>query len=165
MLTPSWLLVNGAPFGSNAVFAVGATGTTLNYQWQKEGTNLLDATDAALFLTNVTFGDAGGYSVIITNPVGSVTSIVATLTVGFPPAIVQQPVSLIIPVGSNAVFNVDVSGTDPLSYQWSKNLIPILNQTNKVLQLNTVTADDTAHVDVQLSRVTVLDTVRTALVI
>jgi hypothetical protein len=132
------------PVGNNAVFAVGATGTTLVYQWQKNGTNIPAATDAALLLTNVGFADATGYSVILTNPIGSVTSIVATLTVGYPPAMVQQPASLIIPVGSNAVFNADVSGTEPLSYQWSKNQISLLNQTNKVLQLNTVTANDTA---------------------
>ncbi len=135
-------LSQSAPVGSNTTFTVGATGTTLTYQWLKEGTNILDATTADLMLTNVGFADAGGYSVIITNPLGSVTSIVATLTVGYPPAIVNQPTNLAVPVGSNALFSVAASGTDPLNYQWLKGGATLLNQTNRTLHLNGVTALD-----------------------
>jgi uncharacterized delta-60 repeat protein len=99
--------------GGNVTFTAGATGTTLTYQWLKEGTNILDATAADLSLTNVTFADATGYSVIITNPLGSVTSIVATLTVGYAPAIGLQPTNLAVTLGSNALFTVQASGTDP----------------------------------------------------
>ena len=130
------------PVGGDASFVVGATGTTLNYQWQKEGTNLLGATAAALLITNVSFADMGGYSVIITNPVGCVTSIVATLTVGYAPAITLQPTNQAVPLGSNAWFSVQVSGTDPISYQWIKATNAISNETNRTLWFNSVTAND-----------------------
>jgi hypothetical protein len=59
----------------------------LGYRWRKGTTFLSDAgtlsgsQTATLFITNVAPGDAGNYDVVVTNAVGSVTSVVATLTV------------------------------------------------------------------------------------
>ena len=50
------------------------------YQWKKGGTAIPGATTSMLSLTNVHTGDAGDYTVTITNPGGSATSNVATLT-------------------------------------------------------------------------------------
>ena len=120
----------------DALFSVGATGTTLTYQWLRDGTNLLDATASELVITNVSFADEAGYQVIIANSLGSVTSIVATLTVGYPPVIVTQPTNQAVPVGSNALFTVEVSGTEPLSCQWRKGESALPGQTGTALQLN-----------------------------
>ena len=51
------------------------------YQWQFNGTNLLNATNATLTLTGLVNNNAGNYTVVVTNTVGSITSAVATLTV------------------------------------------------------------------------------------
>lgn len=68
--------------GGVAVFGVGSLGKPpLNYQWQFNGTNLLDATNAMLTLTNVQFSQAGSYAVQIANAYGSVASSSAVLTV------------------------------------------------------------------------------------
>ena len=139
------------PVGGDVNFVVGATGTTLNYQWQKEGTNLLGATAAAFLITNVSFADMGGYSVIITNPVGSVTSIVASLTVGYAPAITLQPTNQAVPVGSNAWFSVQASGTDPISYQWLKETDALSGQTNSALLLPAITPADAGGYSVLVS--------------
>jgi catechol 2,3-dioxygenase-like lactoylglutathione lyase family enzyme len=57
--------------GQDAVFNVEATGTEpLVYQWQFNGTNLVEATDATLILTNVTTDQAGTYGVTVTNLAG-----------------------------------------------------------------------------------------------
>ena len=72
--------------GANVTFGVTASGApTPSYQWRKNGTNLTGATLATLSLTNVQAGDAGTYSVFLTNSAGSVTSAGAVLTVN-PPA-------------------------------------------------------------------------------
>jgi uncharacterized repeat protein (TIGR03803 family) len=68
--------------GSNVTFSVVASGwPSPNYQWQFNGQNLAGRTEASLSLTNVQFANAGGYSVIVTNAYGSVTSAIAQLTV------------------------------------------------------------------------------------
>jgi uncharacterized repeat protein (TIGR03803 family) len=68
--------------GSNVSFTITASGyPSPNYQWQFNGKNIAGQTAASLFLSNVQFANAGPYSVIVTNAYGSVTSIVAQLTV------------------------------------------------------------------------------------
>ena len=72
--------------GGAATFSVTATGTPpLDYQWYANGTNLPDATGAALTLTNVQFSQAGNYTVLVTNLYGSILSSNAVLTVNPPP--------------------------------------------------------------------------------
>ena len=58
-----------------------------HHQWRKDGVSLPDATDATLTIPNVQALDAGGYSVVVANFLGAVTSQVATLTVLVPSAI------------------------------------------------------------------------------
>jgi sugar lactone lactonase YvrE len=114
--------------GGMAAFSVTTLGTApLSYQWQKNGLELSDggefsgSTTTNLMLSAATISDSGEYTVIITNDWGSVTSSVATLAVGFPPAIISQPQSLTITNGSPASFSVTVSGTTPLGCQWQMN--------------------------------------------
>jgi polygalacturonase len=74
--------------GSNATFAVGASGSApLSYQWWLNLTNSgAGGTNASLTVSNAQPADAGGYRVIVTNAYGAATSSVAVLTVSVPPA-------------------------------------------------------------------------------
>ena len=56
----------------------------------------------------------------------------------FPPAIVTQPVTQSVYVSNNVVLNVTVSGSPPLTYQWSMNGSNIGNATNAFLALNNI---------------------------
>jgi hypothetical protein len=68
--------------GSPATLIVTAGGTApLRYQWRFNGTNLAGATNTAVTLISAQSANSGDYSVVITNVAGSVTSLVATLTV------------------------------------------------------------------------------------
>ena len=49
------------------------------------------------------------------------------------PGFVRQPVSLSRSLGDRAVFNINVRGDDPLSYQWLLNGSPLINATNRQL--------------------------------
>src|SRR5215475_2450405 len=76
--------------GASATFSVTATGTApLSYQWRLNGTNIAGGTAPSLTLTNIQTGQAGNYSVAVTNLVGFAISSNALLTVSFPPANVQ----------------------------------------------------------------------------
>ncbi|MBM4090733.1 MAG: hypothetical protein FJ276_15125, partial [Planctomycetes bacterium] len=112
--------------GDTVVFqAVVTTGTSpLSYQWRFMGTNLPGMTDSTLTLTNVQSGQAGAYQIEVTNPVGKATN-TATLTVLVPPAILLPPAAQTAVVGANASFTVSVTGTPPMSYQWSKGGTPL----------------------------------------
>lgn len=63
---------------------VEASGGGLLYQWQKNGTNLLGATNAAYSVANVSSNDSGAYQVTVSNRVGKAQSAVATVTVQVP---------------------------------------------------------------------------------
>ncbi|HEY9172431.1 MAG TPA: immunoglobulin domain-containing protein, partial [Verrucomicrobiae bacterium] len=68
--------------GETVRFRVAATGTApLDYCWQKNSQTLAGATNTLLTLSNVTIANAGSYRVVVHNPVGSVTSAPAVLTI------------------------------------------------------------------------------------
>jgi hypothetical protein len=67
---------------SNATFSVIASGSPiLSYQWNFNGTNISGATNLSLTLTNVLLNQGGGYTVLVTNSYGSISSSNATLVV------------------------------------------------------------------------------------
>jgi uncharacterized delta-60 repeat protein len=75
-------LSQNANAGDTATLSMTAVGTApLRYQWHKDGAEVVDATAASLTLTNVQKADAGGYDVVVSNGSGTVTSMVAQLTV------------------------------------------------------------------------------------
>jgi hypothetical protein len=68
--------------GGDAAFTVLSSGRLpLLYQWQFDGTNLANATNATLALSNLTTNQAGLYSVSVSNSLGSAASSNALLTV------------------------------------------------------------------------------------
>lgn len=110
------------PVGSTVNLNVNAIGTApLSYQWLLNGTTSDGQTNLVLTLTNVSIGQAGGYTVVITNAYGSITSSVANLVVGYPPTISSQPSNQMVLNGGTAFFSAIVTGTGPLSYQWQLN--------------------------------------------
>jgi len=67
--------------GANVLFNIAVSGApSLHYQWQRNGTNLIDgnhvfgSTNRVLTLANVSPSDQGTYSVIVSNALGSVAS-------------------------------------------------------------------------------------------
>ena len=145
--------VDGIAFpGSNFTFTVVATGSaTLKYQWRKNGSSVVGATSQILTFNGVSTNDEGAYDVVVTNNYGSATSALATLSVAVSPYIVAQPEDLFLRHGTKAVFRVGVSGSDPLSYQWRKDAVPLVSETNSSLTLNTLTASDVGGYDVAVS--------------
>ncbi|MBI5719125.1 MAG: family 43 glycosylhydrolase [Burkholderiales bacterium] len=77
-----------ASAGTEVGFAVMTDGVGVGYQWQRNGVDIPspsglanEATAPSLRLSNVTAADAGVYTVIVSNPVGTVTSIPVQLVV------------------------------------------------------------------------------------
>ena len=141
--------------GLGASFNVVATGTApLSYQWRKDGVAIAGATSAALILSNLTLGDAGIYSVIVSNNVSSVTSLNATLTVvvpSLPPAITSQPRSVLVRPGATVAFTVGATSTTAVSYQWKKNGVNIAGATSSTLVINPIGTTEAASYTVVAS--------------
>lgn len=108
--------------GDAVSFSVTATGSApLTYRWRLNGTNVPGAIGATLLLPSAQIIDAGSYTVVVTNSLGSVTSSIATLTVDSAPFVVSQPASRIVTAGTPVSFSVSVLGNTPFTYQWSYN--------------------------------------------
>jgi hypothetical protein len=139
--------------GKTAIFAVTASGTPpLAYQWNFNGTNILNATNAILTLTSVQLNQTGDYSVLVSNPYGSTNGAIAVLAVyALPPTIIAQPTNQTVAVGGTATFTVAATGTPPLAYQWSFNGTNIANATNATLTLNNVQLNQSGNYSVQVS--------------
>jgi sugar lactone lactonase YvrE len=68
--------------GSSVQFSVTASGRpAVTYQWNFNGTAINEATSSSYSLSNTQSGNAGSYSVVVSNAMGSVASNQATLTV------------------------------------------------------------------------------------
>jgi GH25 family lysozyme M1 (1,4-beta-N-acetylmuramidase) len=68
--------------GGGASFTgIGSGSPPLNYQWLCNGTNLPDATNASIIISNAQTNNAGNYALVVTNFSGSATSSVVSLTV------------------------------------------------------------------------------------
>lgn len=124
------------PQGSNAVFTVDADGAgPLSYQWRFGATNLAGATGSSFTRFAAQPGEAGDYSVIVSNDFGSITSALATLTIYTGPVISMQPQSQSVAVGVSVTFTVTASGPGTLYYQWrlAGTNLPAATATNYAL--------------------------------
>ena len=112
--------------GTTVQFSVTASGTApLRYQWRFNDGDLIGQNDPTLTLNNIQAGQAGNYTVVITNIAGSVTSPVAVLVVNVPPTITSDPSNVTALDGEPATFTVSATGTAPLYYQWRKDSIDL----------------------------------------
>jgi hypothetical protein len=148
----------------NAFFCVMAAGLApLSYQWQQDGTNIADATNSVLVLTDLATSAAGTYSVTVSNSLGTVTS----ASVELPPAW-HRPVFLVQPqnqtaqCGDSATFQASANGTMPLNYQWQVAGTNIPGATNLVLTLASVTGDDAGEYTVVMTNASGSATSQTA---
>ncbi|MEI7732189.1 MAG: immunoglobulin domain-containing protein [Verrucomicrobiota bacterium] len=149
--------------GAIASFSLTAIGTApLFYQWFKNDFFIPEATNSVYSISNLLTSDSGVYHCIISNSYGSMTSIVATLTVldvqgpiislnGTSGQIVNQRLytlsgtvtdagrggSGVTQVAVNGILLTNVSGTGNASVSWSR-MVALLQGTNQFV----VTAED-----------------------
>src|SRR5207247_6136916 len=94
---------NTADYGfttNNATFSVGAIGNgNVRYQWRLNGGDIPGATGPTLTIPNVTLTNEGMYDVVVTDDIGSITSVPVRLRVLVQPIFVPVPVAQ--PVFSN----------------------------------------------------------------
>jgi hypothetical protein len=110
--------------GQAATFYVSATGTTLAYQWRRNGNDIVGATGALYSLQAAAADSDAVFSVKVSNSASSITSGNAKLSVAndLSPVITDQPYGgPYVQVGQTASFNVVAQGAAPLTYQWRRH--------------------------------------------
>lgn len=134
----------------------------LSYQWLKDGSPIgqqvskpfsisaqasaiSGANTRTLTISAAKPSDAGKYSAVVSNSLGSTTSSTAALVVtqtATPPSITSQPESKTVNAGGSVTFVVAAVGDAPLSYQWRKDNVPIPGATDTSFTIPAVTSAD-----------------------
>ena len=139
--------------GDRAAFSIAATGgLPLFYQWQLDGTNIVDGgnfsgtTTTNLTVSNVAPALVGAYSVVVSNAASFTTSSNALLSItDSVPVITLQPVDQTVVASKTGTFKVSAIGTKPFTYQWSfasAGATNIDGATNDTLTLTNVQPAD-----------------------
>lgn len=136
--------------GGTAYFRVAASGApSMSYRWRFNGTDLPSATNGLFILENVQPSQAGAYSVVVSNPFGTVVSSTGRLEV-VPILVNAQPQSKVVALGETAIFSVEVGAAAP-GYQWRFNGMDLLGATNAALTLTNVRRRDAGAYSVVVS--------------
>ncbi len=129
--------------GAAATLTVSAWGDApLSFQWLKRFVPIPGATNSLLRWPQISVGDAGKYTVVVSNPWGATTSSVVMLTVLVPPSITAQPQSQTVVATTAACFSCAVTGMAPMSLQWYDGNTAIAGATNSVLGWASVAASN-----------------------
>jgi hypothetical protein len=139
--------------GSRVLFAFGVTGSDLQFQWYKGHYPIDGATNRTLNIQSVTFADAGSYRLRISNPLEALESSDTVLRVWPEFSIIQQPVSIRIPVGDYFRLSVEAYGPPPFTYQWYRDDTLLDGRTSQELFITNASGSDSGNYWVRVSSV------------
>jgi len=150
---PGGISINSQPQNANVCsgtqvsFSVSASGTGLQYQWKKNGTNINNANLTTYSINPVNGADSGSYTCLVSGGCGApLTSDPAILSVDISPKITAQPQSKDVCVSENVTISVTAEGTN-LNYKWRKNGTDITGETNSSINLFNVKESDAGNYD------------------
>ena len=122
----------------------------LHWQWLTSSTNISGTSRAFLSFPDARVSDSGVKQFVVSNFAGTVTGMITLTVTATPPAMVLQPLSLLVGVGSNVVFTASAVGSLPWNYQWRRNGVdltdggPVNGAMTSTLTLQNVQLSDTA---------------------
>ena len=142
----------GTSLGSGT-FSLSAVATNAtSVAWWKNGVALVNGTSASgsilsgvstgtLTVTGAKAADAGVYWMVAKNSWGAVASQRTEVVVWVPPVVTSQPVAPIgLKVGDPLILTAQVSGAQPMYYQWKKDGVPGRWTSTPSLMINRTTA-------------------------
>src|SRR5665213_2100371 len=176
-LGTNWSWVTGGPcvvnnnpgasniFGTNFSLAVTGldNGSPNTYQWLWNGTNLSNGpglsgsgsvvsgvTTTNLLVNKAAGPDGGAYSIIVSNSVGSYTTLVSSVSVFLPqaPVFTTEPGPSAVPLypGGSDFVSFTTQGSPPIMYYWYSNSTVIAVTTNlSSLTISNVAANATVY--------------------
>ncbi|MEC8972765.1 MAG: immunoglobulin domain-containing protein, partial [Verrucomicrobiota bacterium] len=125
-----------AMVGDTVTLQVVANGTApITYAWYHDGELVEGATESTLRLAKVQAADSGVYHLVASNSGGTAKSKIAGLVVVLPPEITQLTESLSVMERGSAELSVAAVGSEPLTYQWSRDGVELEGATAPTLSL------------------------------
>jgi hypothetical protein len=147
--------------GQSVTLSGAATGSpTPTYQWRKDGLAIAGATNSTLVFNSIQSTDAGTYSLVATNTMGSAVTAGVMLTVFTQPPVAPQitgysatDLMATIPTvtGTEVVITIFASGYPLPVYQWRKEGINISGATSATLRFPSVQLTDSGKYTVMVS--------------
>ncbi len=137
--------------GATAVFTATVTGTgPITYQWLDPNNNPIGQNTNTLTLVNVQQAQQGTYTLNVSNPYGSAqTNASLTVQLGPPQMVVDiDPTPITVYVGDPVTYSVQVTGTQPLSYQWFRDGSTVAGATNSSYTFPAIAGTNTYRVSV-----------------
>ncbi|HEY6229494.1 MAG TPA: immunoglobulin domain-containing protein, partial [Verrucomicrobiae bacterium] len=152
--------------GQSTTFTAEVLGSgPISYQWLKDNQPIQNATNATFTITSALSGAAGAYSVRVTNPGTTVTSRAAQLIVTGTPVVITDstlPADVTTTEGLPVSFQVQASGSAPVTYQWFKGVNSIDGATADTYTIDNVTPLDAGDYSVHVTNPVNSVTSRTA---
>ncbi len=125
--------------GSPVNLSVVASGSALQYQWKKGGTDIPGATRSTLNIPMAATADAGSYGCTVTGTCGTpVNSTAAAVSVSSTPVFSTQPKDASQCEGTAATMAASVVNASGLSFEWLKDGV-VVNASARVTGVNTQT--------------------------
>jgi len=135
------------PPNSSVTFSVSASGTSLSYQWRKDGVDIPDETQSSFTIPSVSDTDLAEYTVLVSNivttagilssPVNlSIMEVVSSVSIAL-----TSPSSPMVAPETHLIFSASAEGGSDHTFQWLKNDVAIPGATNSTYE---TTASDTA---------------------
>lgn len=122
---------------------VGVAGTApFGFLWRHEGQVVADAHGARLESLAAVMSDAGAYVVEVTNRAGAATSIVARVTVGRPPVIVEPMPDRVIAEGGSTLLQSHVTGDGSMTFRWFKDGLLLPDDVGPVKSISHAVSSD-----------------------
>jgi hypothetical protein len=137
--------------GQNFTVSVLATGTALNYQWRRNGSNVSGATNSSYTVAG-SASTFGTYDVVVTGSCGTVTSNSVTVSEITATSITTQPIASPTNVCLGESFTMSVSASaSNIGYQWRRNGGTIAGATNSTFTVTNAQLTDFATYSVVVS--------------
>ncbi len=123
-----------------STYAIGSQ--PLTYQWYHNSTMIQGANSNTYGISSIGSSDGGQYYCKASNICGEDSTNSSVLTVNSQPVVLNQSSSTSICEGQNISLYLTASGTQPLSYQWYKNNVPLALGSNNFLFINSAATSD-----------------------